>query len=404
MIRALLLTLVLSTTACAQPVTSPRPAMRGAASPSLDAWLAGFRETAQAAGISDATWTRATRGLAYRADIVRRDRTQSEFTKTVWDYLDTAVSDARIRNGRAALAYHRADLDRIEATHGVPAEILVAIWGLESSYGAFKGDTPTLEAIATLAFDARRAALWEREFLAALQIVERGEAVPATLRGSWAGAMGHTQFLPSSFLAHAQDWDGDGRRDIWGTPVDALASTATYLKANGWQTGRPWGTEVVVPEGFDYLLTGERTTKTGAEWAALGVRARSGALPEGPGISIRVPGGHQGTAFATTPNFRALESYNTADAYVIGVGHLADRIAGGLPLIDSWPRGDRALTFDERVEMQRRLAAAGFDPQKFDGLVGPLTLEAIRRWQAARGLVPDGYMSPQLLARLRREG
>jgi membrane-bound lytic murein transglycosylase B len=218
--------------------------------------------------------------------------------------------------------------------------------------------------------------------------------------------MGHTQFLPSSYLAHAVDGDGDGDRDIWGDdPVDALASAAAYLVANGWEPGRPWGVEVTLPDGFDYLLTGERITKIAAEWQSLGVRPRAGGtLPPGPGISIRVPGGAQGTGFATYPNFRALESYNTADAYVIGVGHLADRIAGGAPLRDGWPRGDRALSFDERVELQRLLAARGFDPQKTDGLVGPLTLEAIRRWQAARGLTPDGYMSPALLDRLRREG
>ncbi|TFL20081.1 lytic murein transglycosylase [Jannaschia formosa] len=405
MIRVAVLLLALAGAVSAQPVSSPRPAMRGEAAPSLDAWLAGFRTEALAAGISAETWDRATRGLGYRPDIVQLDRTQSEFTRTIWDYLDIAVSDLRVTNGRAALDRHRDALARIEATHGVPAEILVAIWGLESSYGAFMGDTPTLEAIATLAFDARRAELWEGELLAALQIVESGAAGPERLRGSWAGAMGHTQFLPSSYLAHAQDWDGDGRRDIWGTdPLDALASTAVYLKANGWETGRPWGVEVDLPEGFDYLLTGERVTKTGAEWEALGVTARGGGpLPEGPGLSIRVPGGHGATAFVTTPNFRALESYNTADAYVIGVGHLADRIAGGSRLRDAWPRGDRALTFDERVEMQHLLAEAGFDPEKFDGLVGPLTLDAIQRWQAARGLVPDGYMPPSLLRRLRQE-
>jgi membrane-bound lytic murein transglycosylase B len=395
MIRALLL-VALAAPAAAQ---APREAA------GFDAWLEGFEAQAARAGIGEDTWERSTSGLSYREDIVRLDRTQSEFTRTIWDYLDLAVSPYNVRRGRESLVRNNRLLARIEAETGVPAEIVTAIWGLESSYGAVRGDTPTIAAIATLAYDGRRAALWEAELLAALRIVQSGAADPAVLRGSWAGAMGHTQFLPSSYLAHAVDADGDGDRDIWGDdPADALASAAAYLAANGWEAGRPWGVEVTLPEGFDFLLTGERVTKTAAEWEGLGVTARDGgALPPGPGISIRVPGGAGGPAIATYPNFRVLESYNTADAYVIGVGHLADLIAGGRPLRDSWPRGDRALTYDERVEMQRLLRAAGFDPQKLDGLVGPLTLEAIRRWQAARGLVPDGYMSPALLERLRAE-
>jgi membrane-bound lytic murein transglycosylase B len=393
-IRALL------TLALAAPAAAQAPARDPAGFPD---WLAAFEAEAARGGIGEATWDGATRGLRYRPDIVRLDRTQSEFTRTIWDYLDLAVSADNVRRGRAALDRHRDALARIEAETGVPAEIVTAIWGLESSYGAVRGDTPAIEAIATLAYDARRAALWEAELLAALRIVQSGAADPTALRGSWAGAMGHTQFLPSSYLAHAVDGDGDGDRDIWGDdPVDALASTGAYLAANGWEPGRPWGVEVVLPEGFDFLQTGERATKTAAEWEALGVRPRmGGALPSGPGISIRVPGGAAATAFATYPNFRVLESYNTADAYVIGVGHLADRIAGGPPLLDIWPRGDRALSYDERVEMQRLLAARGFDPRVVDGLVGPLTLEAIRRWQASDGLIPDGYMSPALLDRLR---
>lgn len=405
--RPLLIPLLL---AMASPVmaqdTSARPVQRAASAPATDltSWLDTFRTRALAAGVDGAIYDRALRGVRYQPDIVRRDRNQSEFTKTLWDYLDTAVSDLRITNGRAAVARYASALNGIEAIHGVPKEIVVAIWGLESSYGAFRGNTPTIEAIATLAFDARRAELWEAELIAALQIVEAGEIAPSRMRGSWAGAMGHTQFLPTSYLDHAQDWDGDGRRNIWGDdPVDALASAAAYLAANGWQSGQPWGLEVSLPKGFDYRQTGELVTRSGSDWAALGVRpAGGGTLPPGDAISIRVPAGHSGAAFATYPNFRVIERYNTADAYVIGVGHLADRLAGGPAIAAPWPRQDRVLTFDERVEMQRLLAAKGFDPQKFDGLVGPLTLEAIQQYQADRGLIPDGYANPALLGRLRR--
>ncbi|MEM8851703.1 MAG: lytic murein transglycosylase [Pseudomonadota bacterium] len=369
----------------------------------LSAWLADFRPRAEAAGIASATLDRALPDIEHLPDVIRRDRNQSEFSKTIWDYLDGAVSDLRVQNGRAALQRHSAAFDAIEARYGVEKEVVAAIWGLESSYGAFRGDTSTLSALATLAADSRRGAFFETQLIAALQILQAGDTTFANMRGSWAGAMGHTQFIPTSFLAHAVDFTGDGRRDIWGQdPTDALASAAAYLADFGWTTGQPWGVEVILPDGFDYALAASTITKRPAEWTALGIRtAAGGALPGDAPVSIRAPAGAQGAVFATYPNFEVLERYNTADAYVIGVGHLSDRLTGGPPLRAGWPRGDRALSFDERVEMQRLLAGQGFDPQKFDGLVGPLTLAAIRGWQASVGLVPDGYMPPRLLQRLR---
>ncbi|MGB3553100.1 MAG: lytic murein transglycosylase [Jannaschia sp.] len=366
-------------------------------------WIAAFRDRALAAGIAADTVDAALDGATYQPDIVRRDRNQSEFTKTLWDYLDTAVSDLRVTNGRKALDGNASTLDAIEARHGVEKEVVVAIWGLESSYGAFRGDVPTIPALATLAFDARRADFFEAQLLDALRILGSGDVTAPDMTGSWAGAMGHTQFMPTSYLAHAQDFTGDGRRDIWGDdPADALASTAAYLAAFGWTMGQPWGLEVRLPDGFDYAQTGERVERDAADWMADGVRAVDGGpLPVGERVSIRVPAGHLGAAFATYPNFRVLERYNTADAYVIGVGHLSDRLAGGPPISSDWPRTDRALTFAERVELQTLLREAGFDPGKFDGLVGPNTLAAIRSYQASEGLVPDGYANPDLLARLR---
>ncbi|MEM7487962.1 MAG: lytic murein transglycosylase [Pseudomonadota bacterium] len=369
----------------------------------LSQWLAEFRPRAEAAGIAPDVLDRALGDLDYLDDVIRLDRNQSEFTKPIWDYLDGAVSAFRIRNGRAALDRHAATFDAIEARWGVEREVVAAIWGLESSYGAVRGDTPTLSALATLATDGRRGAFFEAQLLAALRIVQAGDIAAAGMRGSWAGAMGHTQFMPTSFLDHAVDLTGDGRRDIWGDdPADALASTAAYLAFHGWTTGQPWGVEVVLPDGFDYAQAAATITKAPGDWTALGVRTAAGApLPGDAPVAIRLPAGAQGAAFATYPNFEVLERYNTADAYVIAAGHLADRLAGGPPLRAGWPRGDRALTFGERVEMQRLLAAKGFDPQKLDGLVGPLTLAAIRGWQGSVGLVPDGYMPPRLLERLR---
>lgn len=366
-------------------------------------WVAAFRPRAEAAGIPPAVLDRVLPGLTYLPDVIRRDRNQAEFTKTIWDYLDTAVSEERVANGRAALARHRDLLDRIEARYGVEKEIVVAIWGLETAYGTFRGSVPTLDALATLAHDGRRGAFFEAELLNALRIVAAGDVAPEAMKGSWAGAMGHTQFMPSSFLALAQDFDGDGRRDVWGDdPTDGLASAARYLAHYGWTRGMPWGVEVTLPEGFDFEQSGERVRKSPAEWQALGVRAvEGGALPDHGLASVLLPGGAKGAAFLIYANFQVIERYNPADAYVIGIGHLADRIRGAGPIRAQWPREERALTRDERLELQERLTQAGFDTRGIDGRIGPNTIAAIRAYQKAQGLVPDGFAALSILTRLR---
>lgn len=372
----------------------------------FDDWLEGFRLRAAAAGISEEMLTRALSGIAPDPEVIVRDRNQFEFTKTIWTYLDTAVSEARIRNGRAALDRNRALLERIEAKWGVDKEIIVAIWGLESAYGGFRGTHSVLRSLATLAHDTRRSAFFEEQLLEALRILDNGDTTLANLRGSWAGAMGHTQFMPTSWRDFAVDFDGDGRRDIWAdAPADALASTAAYLKHHGWTHEQPWGVEVSIPDGFDWTLADRAIRKMPSDWAALGIVAPDGrAVPDHGPASILLPGGHKGAAFMIFDNFAVLEAYNTADAYVVGVGQLANRISGGAPIGAGWPREDRALSFDERKEVQRRLTASGFDTEKIDGRIGPLTIDAARAYQVARGLVPDGYVSPGLLAHLRNGG
>lgn len=369
----------------------------------FDAWLGAFRPRAEAAGVSAAVLDRALSGLVFDEKIVARDRNQNEFTKTIWDYLDTAVSDDRVALGRKAMVAHAAVLDRIEAEYGVDKAVVAAIWGLESAYGAFRGNTPTIGALATLAYDARRAAFFEAQLLAALKILDQGDVSAKAMRGSWAGAMGHTQFMPTSWWEFAVDGDGDGKRDIWGDdPTDALASTANYLRHWGWAKGAAWGLEITLPEGFDYDQTTERVKKPVADWQVLGVRPMAGGdLPDHGPASVLLPGGAGGAAFLIFANFQVIERYNTADAYVIAVGHLADRLRGGPPIGAAWPRHLRALTLDERMELQRRLTARGFDAKGVDGRIGPNTIAAVKAWQKAQGRIADGYASLDVLEALR---
>lgn len=369
----------------------------------LDRWIAGFRSRALANGITAATFDRAFQGVHYNPEVIDKDRHQAEFTKTIWDYLDSAVSAKRLENGKKALRQHRRLLDRIEATYGVDREIVVAVWGMESSYGEFRGDHPLIESLATLAYDSRRGSFFEGQLLAALKIIQHGDVAPARMTGSWAGAMGHTQFIPTSYLAFAVDFTGDGKRDIWSDdPADALASTAAYLAKSGWQNGQPWGLEIALPRGFDYSQTGSRLIKPVADWQALGVRtATGGRLPDHGPAAVLLPAGARGAAFLIFHNFHAIERYNAADAYVIGVGHLADRLRGGPAILATWPRDDRALVVDERLELQDRLIKAGFDTGGIDGKIGPNTILAVKAFQRSIGMVPDGYPSLDILKRLR---
>jgi len=376
---------------------------RAPENPGFLRWIDGFQARARAAGIRQATLDRAFNGVRFEADVIRRDQNQAEFSRALWDYLDSAVSDARVRNGRAALAENADVLRQIERRYGVEAEVVVAIWGLETAYGAVRGSTDIISAMATLAYEGRRRDFFEAQLIAALRILQAGDVSPRAMTGSWAGAMGHTQFMPTSYLDYAVDITGDGRRDIWSdNPADALASTANYLSEFGWTTGQPWGMEVTLPRGFDYSQTGERVKRSVAHWRREGVRlADGGQVPDHGQSSILLPAGADGVAFIIFDNFHVIERYNPADAYVIGVGHLSDRITDGAPFRAGWPRDDRVLSRDERVELQERLTRAGFNTRGIDGIIGPNTLDAVRRYQASIGVTPDGYASLRVLQRLR---
>ena len=369
----------------------------------LQAWLADFRGRALAQGISAATFDAAMQPAHFLPDVVGRDRKQDEFTKTIWDYLDKAVSEDRIISGQKALKKHAELLDHIESAYGVDKHVVLAIWGLESAYGAVRGDVYTPSALATMAYEGRRAAFFESELLAALKIVQAGYVTPRDMVGSWAGAMGHTQFMPSSFQSYAVDFDGTGKPDVWGDdPTDALASTAAYLAKFGWKTGMGWGDEVTLPPGFDYGISGDRTQRPLTAWAALGILDVQGnALNTDGWASLLLPAGARGPAFLIYDNFAAIEAYNKADAYVIAVGHLAERIAGAAPFRAPWPRDLRALTLPERQEMQQLLLNAGVYGGEADGKVGPLTIAAVKAFQRKIGVTPDGYPSLEVLLNLR---
>ncbi|MBI6630690.1 lytic murein transglycosylase [Pontibaca salina] len=366
-------------------------------------WIGGFRIRAMEAGISAQVLDAAFDGVRYDPDVIARDSNQAEFTRTIWQYLDSAVSDTRIANGKAALRDHGTRLQAIEARYGVEKEVVAAVWGLESAYGSFRGKNDIVTSLATLAYDGRRGAFFEQQLIAALKILQNGDTSPRNMTGSWAGAMGHTQFMPTSYLEYAVDFTGNGRRDIWSDdPSDALASTAAYLARFGWKKGQPWGVEVTLPRGFDFALADRAITKSPANWARIGVRGVNGQpVPNHGEGAILLPAGGRGAAFMIFDNFAVIERYNSADAYVIAVGHLSDRLKGGAPIQAEWPRGDRALTQNERMEMQKRLTERGFDTQGVDGRIGPRTISAVRSFQIAQGMAPDGYASLQLLNRLR---
>ncbi|MFT5786075.1 MAG: membrane-bound lytic murein transglycosylase B [Ascidiaceihabitans sp.] len=376
--------------------------IRGASNADLQMWISGFKKRAQRAGIDQRVLEDAFQDVRYDVEVIKRDRNQSEFTKTIWDYLDTAVSKARIKNGKSAISKHKKTLETIEAKYGVNKEVVAAIWGLESAYGGFRGGNSVMQSLATLAYDGRRGAFFEEQLIAALKILQNGDTTPNNMTGSWAGAMGHTQFIPTSYLDYAVDFTGDGKRDIWSNdPSDALASTAAYLKTFGWITGQPWGVEVTIPDGFDYTLANREIKKMPSDWASVGVKGVSGTVSDYGPASVLLPAGSDGAAFLIFSNFSVIEEYNTADAYVIGVGHLSDRLKGGPAIKSDWPRWDRALSFDERQEMQRRLTQQGFNTDGIDGKIGPKTINAVRDFQLSKGARPDGYASPGLLKKLR---
>lgn len=367
---------------------------------SFDDWRTGFREQALGKGIDARVFDNAFAGVTPDPAVIAADRSQPEFTRPVWEYLDGALSSQRVGKGRQLLRQHAATLQRIEDIYGVDRQALVAIWGMESNFGQIMGDKPVIRSLATLAYEGRRPQFAQEQLLAALDILQHGDVQPARMLGSWAGAMGQTQFIPTTYNTHAVDFDGDGRRDIWGSSADALASAAHYLQASGWRKGQRWGFEVKLPQGFDCAQADADIRKPLAEWRQMGIVGIP-AGNESDSAYLLLPAGYRGPAFLVLNNFRSILKYNNSSSYALAIGLLGERLQGGGSIAGQWPKDELPLSRSERIELQERLADSGYDPGAADGIIGANTRRAIRGFQQSLGWPADGYPTQSLLRQLR---
>jgi lytic murein transglycosylase len=401
-----------SNAASANPIvrmSTPVPDEPVDQSAAFKAWLGQFRAEAQGMGISAETLDRALSGIRLNARVVELNENQPEFSRAVWDYLDSAVSSSRVERGREHLQKNRTALGRAEDKHGVPSSIITAIWSLESNFGNNMGSFNVIEALATLAFEGRRATFGREQLIAALRIIQSGDIEPRRMVGSWAGAMGQTQFIPTAFLQYAEDGNGDGRRDLWESKQDVFNSTANYLSSKGWQQDAPCFDEVQLPAEFDHAHADISIEKSVRQWASLGVTrlnghglvGRTGLNPDAMAAVI-LPGGYKGPAFIAYPNFKAVLAYNNAISYALAICQLSRRFEGGATFQTDWPRGETPiLSRTDRLELQMRLNRSGFDVGEPDGVIGKKSREAIRAFQKKIGVPADGFATVALLVRLR---
>ena len=371
----------------------------------FEQWRAGFRKQALAAGIEPDLFDRFFADISPDMNVIRADRSQPELSRPVWEYLDGALSELRVRRGQVLLSQYADTLTAIEQRYGVDRRAVVAFWGLESNFGSFQGNKSVIRSLATLGYEGRRERFANEQLLAALQILQQGDITPEKMLGSWAGAMGQTQFIPTTYNTLAVDFDGDGRRDIWGTPADALASIAHYLQISGWRKDQPWGFEVELPDNFDYLLADGTVRKSVAEWRQLGVK-----LPNGTSVApgtdplsaaLLLPAGHRGPGFLVLDNFQAAVRYNNSSSYALAANLLSERFAGAGLIIRDWPKDEVPLKRSERVELQNLLSQHNFAVGNADGIIGTATRKAIRAAQQSFGWPADGYPTLQLLETLR---
>nr|WP_295887678.1 lytic murein transglycosylase [uncultured Devosia sp.] len=367
-------------------------------------FVRGLWPQAEARGVSRAAFEAAFSGYSYIPKVMELTRKQPEFSQTVQQYIDKRVTAAQAQKGQAMRAEWSQTLTGSQQRWGVQPEFVLAIWGMETNFGGFMGGENTIHALATLTEGGYRPDFFREELLTALRIVSDGHVSAGNMTGSWAGAMGHTQFMPSSFMRYAVDYNGDGRKDIWNSVQDALGSTANYLNSFGWRPGETWGYEIKLPSGFNFAAARQLERAPLSQWQAMGIQRVSGKPFPRPGDVARLytPAGANGPAFLLLPNFEVIKRYNNSDSYALAVGHLADRIIGGGSFATPWPAGDYALTKAQRAELQTLLARAGYDVGSPDGVVGPKTRAAVLAYQSQAGLPADGYISGRLLEALKR--
>lgn len=366
--------------------------------------LAALQPEAERAGVQPATFEQLTAAIKPDPSLLVQLDNQPEFKIPIWDYLASLVDEERVADGRTLLAQWRSVLDEVERRHGVDPATVVAVWGVESNFGRSFGKRPIIASLANLSCAGRRQGYFRGELFSAMRIVQRGDLAAEAMVGSWAGAFGHTQFMPSTYLRLAVDFDGDGRRDLVGSVPDALASTANFLAKGGWRSGQPWGYEVTLPTGFDASGTGRRVKRPLADWAARGIRRIDDAPLDGPAqdAALLLPAGAAGPAFIVFRNFDVIYGYNAAESYALAIAHLADRLRGGGPFKSAWPTDDPGLSRAERRELQTLLLQRGHAIGEPDGVLGTASRAAIRAEQQRLGFTVDGRAGQKLLTRLRQ--
>ena len=358
---------------------------------------------AQARGVSRQTFDAAFEGVTLNTGILKLTRKQAEFVKPIWSYIDASVSPARVEAAQAKRSEWSSWLAKAESQYGVDRNIILGIWGLETNFGAFSGNEYVIRSLATLAYVRYRGDFFRDELITALAILQEGHIRPAEMKGSWAGAMGQTQFMPSSFMDYAVDYDGDGRRDIWTSVPDAIGSTANYLKKHGWISGQSWGYEVILPEGFALTAADQARNADFSAFSQRGVRrADGGALPSSGEAALMLPAGLSGPAFLITPNFKVIKTYNNSTSYALGVALLGARAGGGGGLRTPWPRSAKILNLAQAKDLQRRLKRLGYDIGDIDGKLGDKARYALSAWQAKAGQTPDGFATPAVLEGMRK--
>jgi membrane-bound lytic murein transglycosylase B len=380
------------------PLMAKPPVLQPIPPGGLEAFVASLWPLARAKGVSRATFDAAFSSMTLDEGILKLTRQQAEFSRPIWDYVETGVSPARVETGARKARDLDAVLDRIEARYGVDRRVVLGVWGMETNFGAFTGGKDVIRSLATLAEAGYRGTFFRDQLVTALLILQQGHVAREEMKGSWAGAMGQTQFMPSSFMSYAVDFDGDGHKNIWTSVPDALASTANYLRRHGWTPGLAWGVEVMLPRGFDY----GHTAASFPAFAHRGVRRADGrAMPARGEAHLFLPAGWRGPTFLVTANFEAIKRYNNSDAYALAVALLGDRALGAGPLRAAWPVDAPQLSRAQKAELQRRLTGLGFDAGEPDGRIGSKTRATLRSFQHSHGLVPDGYPDMASLEALR---